>query len=823
MTSINSRNHNVTPFSLRLRGESRFRLVAVHTARIDRSVFLALAVVLALFFALLANTRAVRASEMDDDWTAIQSFLSKIKGVTTTPIKGVVDDRFTAGMLMGNGDFGVVAGDTTSQQKFYFGKNDFWGSAPDDTHPEFRPGVLSVGGLTISSPTPSTDPDSVYRMEQDILHAQVTTTMRLGNTIVTMRSWTADADNVFITEFSSAAGSQPVPVAVQLWIPPSKFYPYTSGVTDGTLWITRANNFSGPNEFVARAAIAICLIGAQFSSPTSADGTATGTFTLKPGAPVRLVAVVRNDARTGPTGPSMDALRQSAAAAAARLTAVSVDTLWTRHLAFWKSYWLRSYIRVYDDVLEKYYYGSLYVLGSSTRPDKFVQTPMFGPWVTTDTTKWGARYFNNYNVEAPYYGIFAANRPDWILPYTNYLFAEEPFQQNATARAGYKGVAYARSFPPFDQFAPRPALAPIAEIKDYTKFDSSADQKSDGSFFTIPAIWYWEYTRDDVYLRDRLYPQLQALDAFWRDFMVWDGNRFVVDHSSAHEGQPVDVNPNLDLGFIRKIDRTLIATSRELGVDSDMVPVWQNVLDHLSAYPTETRNDVRVFTIAEVVNNGQHRTFEPGGQPIDMEGAVFPGENLSLGGDPKLLEIATDTITQMNSWGVTSGSNSTNGFQKEFPIAARVGWPADDLFEKVRAAILYHWREPSLTVAHREGGIETAGTMECINSMLMQHEDGVLRIFPDWPKDKDAMFKRLLAKGAFVVSSEMKDGAIPYVDITSEKGGELTIASPWPNSKATIERIDARTRTKIAPVTYKTESGNLVFGTKPGDRYLIKP
>jgi hypothetical protein len=105
--------------------------------------------------------------------------------------------------------------------------------------------------------------------------------------------------------------------------------------------------------------------------------------------------------------------------------------------------------------------------------------------------------------------------------------------------------------------------------------------------------------------------------------------------------------------------------------------------------------------------------------------------------------------------------------------------------------------------------------------MLLQHEDGVLRIFPDWPKDKDAMFKRLLAKGAFEVSSEMKAGAIPYVDITSEKGRALTIANPWPNRKPSIKRVDAATSAAIAPVTYKMENGNLVFATKSGERYLV--
>jgi hypothetical protein len=286
---------------------------------------------------------------------------------------------------------------------------------------------------------------------------------------------------------------------------------------------------------------------------------------------------------------------------------------------------------------------------------------------------------------------------------------------------------------------------------------------------------------------------------------------------------PVDTNPNLDLGFFRKVEKTLIEASGVLGVDTDMVPVWQDVLAKLSAYPTETYNGAEVFTIAEVVGNGTHRVFEPSGQPIDMEGVVFPGEDLAIGGDPKLLKIAMDTLTQMNSWGSTPGSNSTNGFQKEFPIAARVGWPGDDLLDKLRAAILYHWRAGNLTVAHQSGGIETAGTMECLDSMMLQHENAVLRIFPDWPTDKDAMFKRLLAKGAFVVSSEMKNGAVPYVDITSQKGGELTMQDPWPSGAPVITRINPQTRTKIAAVHYKLDGGNLVFSTSPGDRYLVTP
>jgi hypothetical protein len=46
-----------------------------------------------------------------------------------------------------------------------------------------------------------------------------------------------------------------------------------------------------------------------------------------------------------------------------------------------------------------------------------------------------------------------------------------------------------------------------------------------------------------------------------------------------------DVNPNLDLGFARRVARELIETSQVLGVDAEMRPVWQQFIDQLAPYP----------------------------------------------------------------------------------------------------------------------------------------------------------------------------------------------------------------------------------------------
>jgi len=257
--------------------------------------------------------------------------------------------------------------------------------------------------------------------------------------------------------------------------------------------------------------------------------------------------------------------------------------------------------------------------------------------------------------------------------------------------------------------------------------------------------------------------------------------------------------------------------SQVLGVDAEMRPVWQSFLDELSPYPTGMVNGNTVYYLAESINNKteNHGLFEPGDQPINLEGIVFPGENLAIGGDARQLQIAQDSMQEMDSWGVTKGGNTGNGFCKIFPIAARIGWPADDLIAKFRAAIIHQWRPSNLTVFQEGGGIETSGSIEALDSMLLQHENGILRVFPDWPSSMDASFTRLRAKGAYLVSSEQRAGTVTLIEVISDQGGVLTVQSPW--GMRGIRVNDG------SSIKYPNGQGRLVLKTKRGGRYRLAP
>ena len=66
-----------------------------------------------------------------------------------------------------------------------------------------------------------------------------------------------------------------------------------------------------------------------------------------------------------------------------------------------------------------------------------------------------------------------------------------------------------------------------------------------------------------------------------------------------------------------------------------------------------------------------------------------------------------------------------------------------------------------------------------VNEMLLQSNEGKIRIFPATPEDWASAFK-LRARGAFIVSAEkLGDGTIPGISVESLKGNVCRVVNPW--------------------------------------------
>ena len=113
------------------------------------------------------------------------------------------------------------------------------------------------------------------------------------------------------------------------------------------------------------------------------------------------------------------------------------------------------------------------------------------------------------------------------------------------------------------------------------------------------------------------------------------------------------------------------------------------------------------------------------------------------------------------------------------------------------------------------GGIESCGGFLAVNEMLLQSHEGVVRLFPCWPKDQNARFGTLRAVGAFLVSAELKGGVVTGVTIVSEKGRFCTVQNPWPGKAVRVSRNGGASETLTGE--------RLSLKTAPGESMILAP
>src|SRR4029450_7052246 len=90
-------------------------------------------------------------------------------------------------------------------------------------------------------------------------------------------------------------------------------------------------------------------------------------------------------------------------------------------------------------------------------------------------------------------------------------------------------------------------------------------------------------------------------------------------------------------------------------------------------------------------------------------------------------------------------------------------------------------------------GLEKAGAIEAVNNLLLQSDDGIIRVFPVWPTNRDASFVNLHEKDAFLVSSAFQGGRTTYVDIVSQAGRTVRLQHPWPGQTIVVNRVGGGT------------------------------
>ncbi len=679
---------------------------------------------------------------------------------------------------MGNGLTGVALAGKPEEQVFYISRNDFWRlkSAHDETYPAVLGHVrLSMPGLVGAS----------YQVDQSLYDATTLARFEKGGKAVSIKTYVAATQDLLVISLS-AEGEEPVEGSVVLE-PADSEVPFPgireSGTTaDGIRYLTRAFEDSSV-EIPAKAAAAML-------AKTGADGS----FTLRPGKPMTIVCAFSSNFKSDDCLQTViDNL----------ITIGDLRRIREEHERWWKDYWEKSYVSIPDPDIERQYYVSLYGMACCSRDPDF-PPPLFGTWITQEPPWWMADYHLNYNLMAPFYGLYSANRLEQADTYDAPILASIPIGEFYSDKVcGIPGgIMLPVGIGPLGIETTRWSDYMEKNHGDWRKNGNIEaggmfwGQKSNSAYAVVNLSMRFYHTWDKDYAT-KVYPFVKGVATFWENYLTKEGDRYVIYNDAIHEGTVGTMNPIASLGLVRMVFDTASDMSELLGVDEGKRSVWKERRSHLAEFPLQERDGKTVFRYTE-----RGVDWWPD-NTLGLQ-QVYPAGQVGLASDPELLQVAWNTVDVMRRW---KDFNGTNSF---FPAAVRVGYPADSIYTHLKDYSLHTYGN-GFQKDNPHGDENWSTVPNTINEMMCMGHQGIVRLFPGWPKDKDASFHQIRVEGAFLVSSEINGGTIGEVTLLSEKGRDLTMLNPWPGRSVRITTPDRG--------TISAQGDTIRIKTVPGGTY----
>jgi len=728
--------------------------------------------------------------------------------VFDTPPKNVPTPKTPDAPLAGNGDMGITMGGTPDSLTFYLGKNDCWRAYP--AYP--GGGIALPGGLTILLPGLRS---ATYHAREILAKAAIESLFEKDSLHLSLHTWVTATHNTVIIECSS---NLRVKARLRLWAKTGNTSVNTSGNAGGVYWVTRSFENTPLLAWPSHTAIAMKVIG----SPISADSA----IVLLPGhrVTITLTAYTNFDRSNWKTAAIHDARP---------LSAERIEVMRQAHEQWWQKFWQRSNVQINDPFLQKYYYTSQYLLACSTRGGKF-PPGIWGPFITQDSTAWGGDYHLNYNYQAPFWATYSSNHIDLVDNYDQPLLDYMPEGRRlAKALLNMPGIYYPVGIGPKGLVTTRWPLTPEEMLQRYGTRDNTIDQgykflgqKINAVFGSANMLMRFYSTYDHAYA-ERIYPYLLACTEFWAHYLAFEDGRYVIRMDHYNEVMPNlrtggqwkdrlgDFNSTLSLGLVNMLFRGVIDVSTFLQKDKDRRQQWRNILLHLSKFPVGEKDGTP--SLKNMERGPQNATVQPAGlNRVSIHGLILPGGVAGPCTDSAFNSILLNDIAHWKDrmkgpgeWGNTLG----NGIETCFPGAVRVGYDPAFLLQQLKDRITLT-ALPNGWITQTGGGIETLAAVPLtIDEMLLQSYEGVLRVFPDWDRTRDASFDQLRAYGAFLVSSRIKAGRVQFVALTSEKGRPCDMENPWPREKVRLIR-------KGRP-TQLLSGARLHFITTPGEKLRL--
>ncbi len=773
--------------------------------------------------------------------------------------------RSEAGLPVGNGRMGSLVWTSGSSLHFQLNRPDVFAVNKDCAY-----SVDYCGGLAKVAVTFNGDVFPPADVEQHLSVYDGLVTVGSGTPQAEIFGWhERDAMAIRVTDTRKTAGATHVDLKMLRphWVLTGSHRAVSTFKLDESTAVLQ-QTFT-QKGYYCRSAVAIVVEGRE-ATVEKVDAS-TARLTIGPGDGPYTVWM--GSAASFDEGEDVPAVAMSHARAGARRGYAKVRE---ENLAWWHNFWSKSFVRMSSedgtaDRVEQGYNYYLYVMASTSRgriPPKFN-----GMLFSTggDVRRWGSKFWW-WNTQTLYWTPMAANHTELMDPlFDMYSGMIDSAATAARQQWGSDGIFIPETVD-FDGLAElsEPIAADLQDLLLERKLWEATSAKfrnhalaqngfaSRWNFIhapqAMPHSWithiffsqaqiawhYWlryEYTQDEAWLRERAYPMLRGVAQFYRTYpniKKGEDGRYHIYNVNNGEGVWGGQDPHEEIASIMGVLPLAIKASEILGVDEDLRGPWRDLLENIAPLPTNLH--------LQAVNPRLTRdgvVWTPALKPAKKFNARSVGLRPAIHFDLVTLETPRSNLTRMAELTYESRSFTKRrdaGVPEKFQrildqttiVTANMG-AAKDLKEVLPRQAFRTGAHPNLLLANRmsleEGaqtqGIEHLGTVSySVQRALCQSipprpgAEPVIHLFPAWPREWDAEFE-LLCRGGFLVRSSSDDGQVPFVEITSQLGGECKIRNPWGTTQVVVRRGDA---TEVVD-----GRSLLVLETKPGERITLLP
>ena len=471
---------------------------------------------------------------------------------------------------------------------------------------------------------------------------------------------------------------------------------------------------------------------------------------------------------------------------------------------------LRTYTPTKGQKLEELFfqYGRYLLISSSRDRADALPANLQGVWNAVDNPPWNADYHLNVNLQMNYWPAYMSNLAETAKPMINYI--DDMRYYGRIAAKEYAGIeskdGQENGWLVHTQATPFGWTTPGWNY--YWGWSPAAN-----AWMMQNVYDYYKFTKDETYLKEKIYPMLKETAKFWNSFLHYDkaSDRWVSSPSYSPEHGTITIGNTFDQSLVWQLFHDYMEAANHLKIDQDLVTEVKAKFDKLK--PLHINQNGRIkewyeedspqFTNEGIENHHRHVSHLVG---------LFPG-TLFGKDQPEYLEAARATLNHRGDGGTGwSKANKINLWARllDGNRAHRL------LAEQLRSSTL-----ENLWDTHAPFQIDgNFGATSGMAEMLLQSHTGYIAPLPALPDAwKDGQVSGLVTRGNFEVSMKWKEKNLETLSFLSNVGGDLVV--DYPNIEASIIKINGKevqaSRLKDNRIQLATQKGDVItFENFPG-------